>query len=61
MNSGVRAQLGDQQSRPMLKAKGGGKATEVIRQVFRDYTDYSTDVATYRVARKELLDAFGSR
>ena len=29
----------------------------IIREVFRDYTDYSTDVRTYRKARKELLEA----
>jgi hypothetical protein len=41
----------------MLKKNDAAKASELIRQVFRDYTDYSTDVSVYRAARKALLDA----
>jgi hypothetical protein len=45
----------------ILKAKESGNVGGVIRQVFRDYTDYSTDVFVYRAARKELLDALSSK
>jgi hypothetical protein len=39
----------------ILQRKDPAKAAEVIRMVFRDYTDYSTDVRVYRAARRELL------
>jgi len=41
----------------ILKKKDAAKASELIRQLFRDYTDYSTDVSVYRAVRKALLDA----
>lgn len=41
----------------MLKEKDWPKATNLIRRVFRDYTDYSTDVSVYRDTRRALLDA----
>jgi hypothetical protein len=41
----------------MLKKKESPKALELIRRVFRDYTDYSTDVRVYRATRRALLDA----
>jgi len=40
----------------MLKRKDESKAMDLIRHVFRDYTDYSTDVSAYRAARQALLD-----
>ena len=39
----------------VLKKKDGPGAEELMRQVFRDYTDYSTDVTAYRAARRRLL------
>ena len=44
-----------------MKVKDSSKAAEIIRKVFRTYTDYSTDVVTYRAVRKELLDALQRR
>ncbi len=40
----------------MMNKKDASKAADCIRLVFRDYTDYSTDVSAYRAARKALLD-----
>ena len=40
----------------MLKQKDASKAADYIRLVFKDYTDYSTDVTAYRAARKALLE-----
>jgi hypothetical protein len=41
----------------MLKQKDGRKAAELILRIFKDYTDYNTDVSVYRETRKELLEA----
>jgi len=41
----------------MLKKKDAPKTADCIRLVFRDYTDYSTDVTAYRAARRALLEA----
>jgi hypothetical protein len=40
----------------IMKKTNAGKAADLIRRVFRDYTDYSTDVSVYRAARKALLE-----
>jgi hypothetical protein len=40
----------------MMKKKDASKTADLIRQVFRDYTDYSTDVSVYRAARRALLE-----
>jgi hypothetical protein len=40
-----------------LKAKNPTLADQLIRQVFRSYTDYSKSVPTYRTTRKALLEA----
>jgi len=40
----------------MMKRKDESKAEDLIRQVFRNYADYSTDVSVYRAARKALLE-----
>jgi hypothetical protein len=42
----------------MLKKVDPAKAERIIAAQFRSYTDYSTDVAAYRAARKELLRGF---
>jgi hypothetical protein len=44
-----------------MKVKDSSKAAEIIRKIFRNYTEYSTDVVTYRTVRKELLDALQRR
>jgi hypothetical protein len=41
----------------MLREKDRLKATELIQRVFRNYTDYSTDLSVYRATRKALLEA----
>ena len=41
----------------LLKGRDQGKAASLIGRVFRNYTDYSTDIAVYRQARRELLEA----
>ena len=44
----------------MLEAKDNQKARDLVRRIFRDYTDYSTDISAYRATRKALLDALDS-
>jgi hypothetical protein len=41
----------------MLKQKDPVRMDSVIAKVFRSYTEYSTDIRTYRAARKELLES----
>ena len=41
----------------MLKKRDSAGASRVIGRVFRNYIDYTTDVAVYRAARKALLEA----
>jgi hypothetical protein len=41
----------------LLMQKESRTAQELIESVFRDYTDYSTDVRLYRKARQRLLEA----
>lgn len=41
----------------MLKQNDEARAKAMIRVLFRDYTDYSTDVRLYRRIRRELLEA----
>ena len=42
----------------MLEQKDGRKAMELIQRVFRDYSDYSTDIRVYRDTRRALLDEY---
>ena len=41
----------------MLKERDPHQAGAIIAKVFRAYDDYETDVAVYRAAKKELLEA----
>jgi hypothetical protein len=40
----------------LLKLRDSATASRLIGKVFRSYTDYSTDVPTYRAVRKEMLE-----
>ena len=53
----VRTGIEDYEILELLKKDDSRKFDALIREVFRDYTDYSTDVRAYRRARKELLEA----
>jgi hypothetical protein len=41
----------------LLKKKDKQKAEELIRRIFRSYTDYSADIQLYRETRRALLEA----
>jgi len=42
-----------------LKARDPERAAAIVARVFRAYDDWEKDVATYRAARRELLEAVG--